>query len=376
MPLDDQDLRQLRRALELAHGAIGRSDPNPRVGCVLADAQGRVVGEGTTQRAGQAHAEVMALQAAHTAGSSLEGGTAWVTLEPCSHHGRTPPCVDSMVAARLRRVVIGGIDPNPLVAGAGVQRLRDAGVVVDVPDGDVARAARELNIGFFSRMRRGVPWVRCKIAASLDGRTALDDGESRWITGEEARRDGHAWRRRAGAVLTGSGTVVADDPRLDVREVPTELQPLRVVLDSRLRVGARARLFDAPGTALVYCTQGPHPAAKALRARGAEVVEVAGSEGRIELGAVLRDLAARGINELHVEAGPTLNGALLVQDLVDELIVYVAPKLIGPGKGMVELPPLRELAHAHALRFQSLQPLGDDVRIIARRPNRTDWLDS
>jgi diaminohydroxyphosphoribosylaminopyrimidine deaminase/5-amino-6-(5-phosphoribosylamino)uracil reductase len=376
MPLDDQDLRQLRRALELAHDAIGRSDPNPRVGCVLADAQGRVVSEGATQRAGQAHAEVMALQTARAAGASLEDGTAWVTLEPCSHHGRTPPCVDSMVAARLRRVVIGGIDPNPLVAGAGVQRLREAGVVVDVADGDVAREARELNIGFFSRMRRGVPWLRSKIAASLDGRTALDDGRSRWITGVEARRDGHAWRRRAGAVLTGSGTVLADDPRLDVREVPTELQPLRVVLDSHLRVSAHARVFDAPGTALVYCTQARRPAADALRARGAEVIEVASSEGRIELGAVLRDLAGRGINELHVEAGPTLNGALLAQDLVDELVVYVAPKLIGAGKGMVELPPLRDLAQTHALHFESLQTIGDDLRIIARRPGRTDWLGS
>jgi diaminohydroxyphosphoribosylaminopyrimidine deaminase/5-amino-6-(5-phosphoribosylamino)uracil reductase len=376
MPLDDQDLRQLRRALELAHDAIGRSDPNPRVGCVLADANGRVVSQGATQRAGQAHAEVMALQAARAAGGSLEGGTAWVTLEPCSHHGRTPPCADSMVAARLRRVVIGSIDPNPLVAGAGVRRLRDAGVVVDVADGDVARETRELNIGFFSRMRRGVPWVRCKIAASLDGRTALDDGRSRWITGAQARRDGHAWRRRAGAVLTGIGTVVADDPRLDVREVPTELQPLRVVLDSRLRVSAQARLFDAPGTALVYCTQPVRPAADALRARGAEVVAVAGRDGRIELGAVLRDLAERGINELHVEAGPTLNGALLAQDLVDELIVYLAPKLIGAGKGMVDLPPLRDLAQAHPLRFESLQSLGDDLRIIARRPGRTGWLDS
>ena len=376
MPLDDQDLRQLRRALDLAHDAIGRSDPNPRVGCVLADAHGRVMSEGATQRAGQAHAEVMALQAARAAGASLEGGTAWVTLEPCSHHGRTPPCVDAMVAARLRRVVIGSIDPNPLVAGAGVRRLRAAGVAVDVADGDMAREARELNIGFFSRMRRGVPWLRCKIAASLDGRTALEDGRSRWITGAEARRDGHAWRRRAGAVLTGSGTVVADDPRLDVREVPTELQPLRVVLDSHLRVSARARLFDAPGSALVYCTQASPAAADALRARGAEVVEVSASDGRIDLGAVLRDLANRGINELHVEAGPTLNGALLARDMVDEVLVYLAPKLIGAGQGMVRLPPLQDLAQAHALRFESLLPIGEDLRIIARRPGPADWLDS
>jgi diaminohydroxyphosphoribosylaminopyrimidine deaminase / 5-amino-6-(5-phosphoribosylamino)uracil reductase len=377
MPLNDPDLRQLRRALDLAHEAIGRSDPNPRVGCVLADAHGRVIGEGATQRTGEAHAEVMALQAAQGAGASLDGGTAWVTLEPCSHHGRTPPCVDAMVAARLRRVVVGGIDPNPLVAGTGVQRLRDAGVMVDLADGELACQARELNIGFFSRMRRGVPWVRCKIAASLDGRTALDDGRSSWITGAEARRDGHAWRRRAGAVLTGSGTVLADDPRLDVRDVPTEVQPLRVVLDSHLRVSPRARVFDAPGTALVYCTQpSDGAAAVALRARGVDVVQVTGSDDRVELGAVLRDLAGRGINELHVEAGPTLNGALLQRDLVDEYLVYIAPKLIGDGKGMVEFPPLNDLAQAHALRFESLQSFGDDLRIVARRPGRADWLGS
>ena len=374
MPLDEQDLRKLRRALELAHEAVGRSDPNPRVGCVLADARARVVGEGATQRTGDAHAEVVALQAAQAAGASLDGGTAWVTLEPCSHHGRTPPCVDALVAARLARVVVGAIDPNPLVAGAGIQRLRDAGVVVDVADGELARQARELNIGFFSRMRRGVPWVRCKIAASLDGRTALHDGRSRWITGAEARRDAHAWRRRASAVLTGSGTVVADDPRLDVREVPTELQPLRVVLDSGLRVSPRSRVFDPPGMALVYCTQASQAAADALRARGVDVIQVTDSGGRVELGAVLRDLAGRGINELHVEAGPTLNGALLERDLVDEYLVYIAPKLIGAGKGMIELPPLNDLAQTHALRFESLQSLGDDLRIVARRPGRTDWL--
>ncbi|HYW89491.1 MAG TPA: bifunctional diaminohydroxyphosphoribosylaminopyrimidine deaminase/5-amino-6-(5-phosphoribosylamino)uracil reductase RibD, partial [Chloroflexota bacterium] len=235
MSIDDRDLLHLERALELAEDAVGRSDPNPRVGCVVADVTGRVVGEGSTQQAGEAHAEVMALEAARQAGISLAGGTAWVSLEPCSHHGRTPPCCDALIAARLRRVVVCTADPNPLVSGSGIARLHAAGITVHLASGELVRRATELNIGFFSRMRRGRPWVRLKLAASLDGSTALESGESQWITSEEARIDGHVWRRRAGAVLTGSGTVVSDDPRLDVRLVPSVLQPLRVVIDSHLR---------------------------------------------------------------------------------------------------------------------------------------------
>ena len=373
MPIDENDLRHLRCALELAHDAIGRSDPNPRVGCVLADAQGRVIGEGTTQRAGEAHAEVMALRAAVEAGAVAAGGTAWVSLEPCSHHGRTPPCCDALIAAGLTRVVLAGIDPNPLVSGDGVRRLRDAGVQVDVADADVADAARELNIGFFSRMRRQRPWVRLKVALSLDGRTALADGRSRWITGPAARSDGHAWRRRAGAVLTGSGTVLADDPRLDVRHVPTEVQPLRVVIDAQLRVPATSRVFDAPGKALVYCarSEGAH----ALHARGVDVVQQPGADGKVDLAAVLTDLAQRGVNELHVEGGERLNAALIGADLVDEFLLYVAPRLIGPGRGLAALPPLTDLARATALRFVSVTPCGDDLRIIARPLQRERTLD-
>jgi diaminohydroxyphosphoribosylaminopyrimidine deaminase/5-amino-6-(5-phosphoribosylamino)uracil reductase len=373
MAIGDPDLPRLRRALELAHDAIGRSDPNPRVGCVLADAQGRVIGEGTTQRAGEAHAEVMALRAAVQAGAVTTGGTAWVSLEPCSHHGRTPPCCDALIAARLARVVLAGIDPNPLVSGDGVKRLRDAGVQVDVADADVADAARELNIGFFSRMRRQRPWVRLKVALSLDGRTALADGRSRWITGPAARSDGHVWRRRAGAVLTGSGTVLADDPRLDVRDVPTEVQPLRVVIDSQLRVPATARVFDAPGNALVYCARAE--GAHALQARGVEVIQRPAADGHVDLAAVLTDLAQRGVNELHVEAGERLNAALIGADLVDEFLLYVAPRLIGPGRGLAALPPLSDLSRAAALRFVSATPCGDDLRIVARPLQRERTLD-
>jgi diaminohydroxyphosphoribosylaminopyrimidine deaminase/5-amino-6-(5-phosphoribosylamino)uracil reductase len=369
MPIDAHDLRQLGRALELAHQAIGRSDPNPRVGCVLADAQGRVVGEGSTQRAGQAHAEVLALQAARDGKALLRGGTAWVTLEPCSHHGRTPPCCDALIDAGLHRVVVPVADPNPLVSGAGLQRLRDAGVSVELLDesSDVARQARDLNIGFFSRMRRGRPWVRLKIAASLDGRTALPDGRSRWITGEAARRDGHAWRRRAGAVLTGSGTVLADNPRLDVRHVSTELQPLRVVVDSQLHVPAQSRVFDAAGSALVYTASAHAHASAALRARGVEVMDLAGADGRVDLPLVLADLGKRGINELHVEAGEGLNAALLRADLVDELLLYLAPRLIGPGRGVADLPLVTDLAAAPAWELDSVERCGADLRILARR---------
>jgi diaminohydroxyphosphoribosylaminopyrimidine deaminase/5-amino-6-(5-phosphoribosylamino)uracil reductase len=375
MPIDEHDQRQLQRALELAHTAIGRCDPNPRVGCVLADAQGRVVGVGATQRAGEAHAEVMALRAAQAAGASLEGGTAWVSLEPCSHHGRTPPCCDALVAARLARVVVSAIDPNPLVSGAGVQRLRAAGIRVDVADGATTDAAREVNIGFFSRMRRQRPWVRLKVAASLDGRTALADGSSRWITGDAARSDGHAWRRRAGAVLTGSGTVLADNPRLDVRLVPTQVQPLRAVIDSQLRVPVTSHVFDPPGSALVYCARAPAPQADALHRRSVEVIECAAPNGQVELHSVLSDLARRGVNELHVEGGERLNAALIAADLVDEYLIYLAPKLLGPGRSMAALPALGRLSEAPSLKFIDTAICGDDLRIVARPPQREHSLD-
>jgi diaminohydroxyphosphoribosylaminopyrimidine deaminase/5-amino-6-(5-phosphoribosylamino)uracil reductase len=358
------DVAAMREALAQAEQAVGLTDPNPRVGCVLVGAQGQRVA-GHTQAAGEAHAEVMALRAAAAAGWNPRGATAYVTLEPCSHHGRTPPCCDALIAAGVTRVVIGAQDPNPLVAGRGIERLRAAGIAVQ--SGLLADASRELNIGFFSRMLRGRPWVRMKIAASLDGRTALPDGRSQWITGTAARTDGHAWRRRAGAVLTGVGTVREDDPRLDVRLVPTARQPLRVVIDSRLETPTEARILPAPGAVLVYAAQPQAERARALQAQGAEIALKPGPTGKVDLAAVLADLAARGVNELHVEAGHKLNGSFLREGLVDELLVYLAPTLLGQGREMAAFGPLAQLDDAVRWRFTAVDRVGEDLRLMARR---------
>ncbi|WP_457324767.1 bifunctional diaminohydroxyphosphoribosylaminopyrimidine deaminase/5-amino-6-(5-phosphoribosylamino)uracil reductase RibD [Roseateles sp. P5_E11] len=332
----------LQRALSLAEQAIGLTDPNPRVGCVILAPDGRELGAGHTQPAGQAHAEVMALRDAAARGHDVRGATAVVTLEPCSHHGRTPPCCDALIAAGIARVVAAVKDPNPQVAGQGLARLKAAGLQVELADPAIAEAASELNIGFFSRMQRGRPFVRLKSAISLDGRTALPDGRSQWITGEAARTDGHAWRKRAGAVLTGIGTVLADDPRLDVRLVPTARQPLRIVLDPRGRMPGGARILQPPGEARVI---GP---------------------GRADLAALLTELGAQGINELHVEAGPTLSGAFLDAGLVDELLIYQAPMLIGEGRPLAALSPLAELGDARRWRLIEATPIGPDLRLRLR----------
>ncbi|KQV46233.1 diaminohydroxyphosphoribosylaminopyrimidine deaminase [Pelomonas sp. Root1217] len=332
----------LLRALSLAEQAIGLTDPNPRVGCVILAADGRELGAGHTQPAGQAHAEVMALRDAAARGHDVRGATAVVTLEPCSHHGRTPPCCDALIAAGIARVVAAVKDPNPQVAGQGLARLKAAGLLVELADAAVAEAASELNIGFFSRMQRGRPFVRLKSAVSLDGRTALPDGRSQWITGEAARTDGHAWRKRAGAVLTGIGTVLADDPRLDVRLVPTARQPLRIVLDPQGRMPGSARILQPPGEARVI---GP---------------------GRADLAVLLTELGAQGINELHVEAGPTLSGAFLDAGLVDELLIYQAPVLIGDGRPLAALSPLAELGDARRWRLVEATPVGPDLRLRLR----------
>lgn len=364
------DRTRLLEALALAETSFGLTEPNPRVGCILGDATGRVLGRGATQQAGGPHAEVMALRDAASQGHSVKGATAWVTLEPCAHHGRTPPCCDALIETGIARAVIAVGDPFPQVAGAGIARLRAAGVEVLMADADIAAAARAINIGFFARIQRGRPWVRLKAAASLDGRTALDDGTSQWITGEAARADGHAWRRRASAVLTGIGTVLADDPRLDVRAVPTVLQPLRVIVDSQLRTPPSARLLAPPGRGVfIAAVQDNAERRAALQARGAEVWLHAGADGRVDLAALLAALAARGVNELHVEAGPQLNAALLRAGLVDELLIYLAPKLIGPGRGIAALPPLPALADAPAFRFIETTPVGDDLRLRALAPS-------
>jgi diaminohydroxyphosphoribosylaminopyrimidine deaminase / 5-amino-6-(5-phosphoribosylamino)uracil reductase len=356
--------RLMLDALALAEQAIALSEPNPRVGCVIVSADGRVVGRGHTQQAGGPHAEVMALRDAAAHGESVRGATVLVSLEPCAHHGRTPPCCDALVAAGVARVVMAIEDPNPLVAGQGAARLRAAGIAVD--SGPCADEARELNIGFFSRMKRQRPWVRMKVAISLDGRTALENGASQWITGEAARADGHAWRKRAGAVLTGVGTVLDDDPRLDVRLVDTPRQPLRVVVDSRLETPTTARILQPPGQALIYAAQDHAERRGALERVGAELALVPAAHGKVDLPAMLSDLARRGVNELHVEAGHKLNGSFVREGLVDELLVYMAPKLLGTGRELAAFGPLQQLSEARELRFVSVTPVGADLRLVAR----------
>ena len=367
--LSTLDRRRLQEALLLAESSFGLTEPNPRVGCVIGLEDGRVLGRGATQQAGGPHAEVMALRDAQAQGHRTQGATAWVTLEPCAHHGRTPPCCDALIAAGLSRVVVALADPFPQVNGAGIARLRAAGVTVVLVDGaadvDIAAAARDINIGFLSRVQRGTPWVRMKIAASMDGVTALADGQSQWITGEAARHDGHAWRRRASAVMTGIGTVLADDPQLDVRWVPTAAQPLRVVVDSTWRLPLSARLLRGPGAVLVVGANDPKLAPPALAACGATLLHVPAAEGRVDLASMLRQLAARGVNELHVEAGAVLNGALLRAGLVDELLFYMALRLVGPGRPMALWPALPTLDGALNFKLVDVKQLGDDLRIRA-----------
>ena len=363
-----QTSQPIDRALELAHASLYVSSPNPHVGCVITTLDGRVLGEGFTQVAGGAHAEVMALRDAQTRGHDVRGATAWVTLEPCAHVGRTGPCCDALAAAGIGRVVASLVDPNPKVAGQGLARLRAAGVRVETGPG--ARKSRELNIGFFSRMTRGTPWVRLKVAASLDGTTALDNGQSQWITSESARADGHAWRARACAVLTGIGTVLEDDPRLTVRGVDTPRQPGVVVVDSRLELPLTARLFQTGRPVWVYTATNDAAKRAALEARGATVTVLPGAGAKVDLAAMLRDLGHREINELHVEAGHKLNGSLVRGGLVDEFLVYLAPTLLGSGRGMAAIGPLASLDQGVRLEFVSTQAVGSDLRIVARGPGR------
>jgi diaminohydroxyphosphoribosylaminopyrimidine deaminase/5-amino-6-(5-phosphoribosylamino)uracil reductase len=359
----------MQQALAQARRAVGLSEPNPRVGCVIVSADGRrVLGEGHTQKAGEAHAEVMAMRDAAAKGHAVAGATAYVTLEPCSHHGRTGPCCDALAAAHIGKVVASLPDPNPQVGGQGFARLRAAGIEVVVGPG--ANESRELNIGFFSRMVRQTPWLRMKVAASLDGKTALDNGASQWITSEAARADGHAWRARAGAVLTGIGTLLEDNPRLDVRHAPTARQPEAVVVDSRLETPLDANIF-LPGRRLfIYAAQADAQRQAALEGRGATVILMPGAGGKVDLAAMLRDLARREVNELHVEAGHKLNGSLIREGLVDELLVYLAPKLVGQGREMAHFGPLADLGQAVAFEFLSSQMTGPDLRLIARIPGR------
>ena len=357
------DQQHMSEALRLAEKGLFTATPNPRVGCLIVR-DGQAVGAGWHEKTGGPHAEALALQAA---GERARGATAYISLEPCCHHGRTPPCVDALIEAGITRVVAAMQDPNPRVAGSGFSRLRAAGIQVE--SGLMQGEARALNIGFVSRMSRGRPWVRMKIAASLDGRTALANGKSQWITGPEARRDGHAWRARACAVLTGIGTVRDDDPQLDVREVETTRQPLKVVVDSRLQLPLSAKLL-ASGKVVVAAAVDDKAGIAALQDKGAEVVLLPNARGKVELTQLMRELARRELNEVQVEAGFKLNGSLLGEGLVDELLVYLAPSILGDSaNGMFSLPELADLAQKRLVQFTDVQNIGGDLRILARVAN-------
>ena len=360
------------KALELAAQALFISSPNPRVGCVLVAPDGAILGQGFTQQAGGPHAEVMALRDASAQRNNVHGATAYVTLEPCAHQGRTGPCCDALATAGITKVVAALTDPNPLVTGAGFARLRAAGVEVEI--GLAAEQARELNIGFFSRMIRGTPWVRMKAASSLDGVTALQNGSSQWITSAQARADGHKWRARACTVLTGIGTVLHDNPSLNVREVSTIRQPRIVIVDSQLQTPPSAHVLKAPSGCLIYTVSKDIQKINVLQALGATIIEVANASGKVDLSKMLRDLADRGTNELHVEAGFKLNGSLIREQLVDELLLYMAPKLLGTGGlGIANWGPLEELGQALPLTIQSVQNVGPDLRLVARVQGRDNF---
>jgi len=365
---DATDFEHMARALQLAANGLYDTAPNPAVGCVLVK-DARVVGTGWTAPAGGPHAEIVALKAA---GAAARGATAYVTLEPCCHTGRTGPCTKALLAAGVARVVFAGRDPNPRVNGGGAAELEAAGIAVE--GGVMEQEAEPLNRGFFTRMRRGVPYVRSKLAVSLDGRTALANGASKWITSAMARSDVHRWRARSSAVLTGSGTIVDDDPSLDARRAEAEIpesigikQPLRVVIDARLKMPPTAKTLSLPGEVLVLTTRAlDDPKAEALRAAGARVDRIAGDAEHCDLRAVIAHLAALEINDVWVEAGAGLNGALLKAGLIDELIIYMAPRVLGAtARGMFEVPALESLADDYRATFDDVRKIGADLRITA-----------
>jgi diaminohydroxyphosphoribosylaminopyrimidine deaminase/5-amino-6-(5-phosphoribosylamino)uracil reductase len=361
----------MQKALDLAAQALRITSPNPRVGCVIVNAQGQVVGQGHTQRAGGPHAEVVALQDAASKNLSVEGATVYVSLEPCAHHGKTGPCCEALAKAKVGKVVVAMVDPNPLVAGKGIDKLKAANIDVEIGDG--ASASASLNPGFLSRMSRQKPWVRMKIAASLDGQTSLQNGQSQWITGPEARADGHAWRARACAILTGIGTVLEDNPLLDIRLSLHAESPIRmphlVIVDSRLETPLDARLFEhskpnspTPRQVWIYAAIDNPAKRAALEAIGARVTLLPNPDGKVDLNALLHDLARREVNELHVEAGHKLNGSLLREACVDEFLVYLAPQMLGSGRGMAQWGPLDNLSQALRLEFTETQLIGKDLQ--------------
>jgi diaminohydroxyphosphoribosylaminopyrimidine deaminase/5-amino-6-(5-phosphoribosylamino)uracil reductase len=370
-----EDHQHMARALQLAERGLFTTMPNPRVGCVLVR-DGRVVGEGWHARAGEPHAEVHALRAA---GERARGATAYVTLEPCSHHGRTPPCANALIDAGVARVVAALRDPNPQVSGRGLELLTLAGIAVQV--GLLEAEARELNIGFIARMTRGRPWLRLKTASSLDGKTALENGESKWITGEPARADVQRWRARSCAILTGVGTVAADDPRMNVRDLDIGRQPLKVIVDSRLSTPPTAKILPSPASGagaggegnptpapvVIACAEADPARRAALEGAGAEILVLPGVQGRVNLEALLTELARRGVNEIHGEAGATLNGALLQASLVDEWLAYFAPLALGhQARGLFDLPALTDMAGRRGFQLLDATRVGADLRLRLR----------
>ncbi len=351
-------------ALQLAEQGLYTTTPNPRVGCVIVKNH-QIIGQGAHLKAGEPHAEVLALR---NAGANAKGADVYVTLEPCNHHGRTPPCVDALIQAGVGRVVVAMQDPNPLVAGNGIQRLQANGIEVGV--GLMASVANTLNVGFISRMIRGLPYVRCKVAASLDGKTALNNGKSQWITSDPARQDVQRWRAQSCAIMTGIGTVLADNPSMTVRLPNTTRQPLRVIVDGHLQTSADANLLQHGQTLIAYASD-PNHQVGSLNAAGADCLHLPDANARVDLKALLVNLAQRGINEVLLEAGQGLNGAFLQAGLIDEFIFYYAPKLMGTdAKGMFAMPAFTEMQQAIDLQIVDVRQVGADIRVRAK-PTKT-----
>lgn len=360
---DNQDQQWMMHALSLAEKGLFTTTPNPHIGCVLIK-NGQVIGEGYTQPAGGAHAEVQAMRDAESKGHDISGATAYVTLEPCSHFGRTPPCADALIAHGIKKVVCAMEDPNPQVAGQGFAKLRAAGI--EVINGVMSKEAYELNIGFFTRMKRGTPWVRTKIAASLDGKTALLNKESQWITNQAARDDGHYWRARSCAMLAGIGTIKKDNPMMNVRAVATTRQPTKIIVDSKLAIDPKLHVMQGDTPRWIFTATNNQDKIQQLEDTGAEVIVIPNAIGKVDLRQLMIELGKRQINELHVETGVLLNSALLHERCIDELLLYMAPKLLGPGMEMFQLPLLDHLKDHIGLHFHSVQLIGDDLRILAR----------
>ena len=355
------DYEYMSHALRLAEKGLFTTSPNPRVGCVIVN-DGKIVGTGWHERAGEAHAEINALR---EAGDLARGATVYVTLEPCSHHGHTPPCTNALIQAEVCKVIMAMNDPNPYVNGRGKKQLQEAGIQIQA--GLLANEAEQMNIGFITRMRHGYPWVRAKVAVSLDGRTALKNGKSQWITSEAARWDSHKWRARSCAILTGIGSARKDDSQLTVRYIETPRQPKRVVVDSRLEISLQAKLLQNADTTWIFTAQPDKEKINRLEDIGAHVIVLPDLIGKVDLKAMMTKLAESGINELLVEAGPILNGALVTAGLVDEIIFYFAPSLLGnSAQAMLILPEITDLSEKYDLQITDIREIGTDIRLITR----------